>query len=242
MREKMNINKGTIYTILIAAITVITTLGSSVQAQYQYPVQQGQNFGSATRQQGQNFGSATRQAVPQTPNYQNVTLTEEQMGKSTLGASFADTAAGVVVRSAYSNSPADKAGLKTGDLISKLNGKAVPNSASLVAAIEGMSDGDLIKLTCKNSVGKVADVNCNVSTIGQVIKASNVPEAGVYGPTIAQAEVTLKKMGFGIKNAAQELEAMKKQYATLEKEIGELKAKAEEIRKKEDAKKAADAN
>ena len=49
-------------------------------------------------------------------------------------------------------------------------------------------------------------------------------------------------MGFGIKNAAQELEAMKKQYAALEKEIGELKAKAEEIRKKEDAKKAADAN
>ncbi len=231
MREKMNINKGTIYTILVAAITAITTLGSSVQAQtrYQYQVQRGQNL-----------GSATRQAAPQTPNYQTVTLTEAQMAKSTLGASFADSAVGVVVRSVYTNSPADKAGLKTGYVISKLNGQAVSNSASLNAAIEGMSDGDVLKLTCKNSVGKVADVNCNVSTMGKVMEASNVPEAGVYGPAIAQAEVSLQQMGIKIKNAAQELEAMKKQYADMEKKIGELKAEAEEVRKKEAAQKADD--
>ena len=231
MREKMNINKGTIYTILVAAITAITTLGSSAQAQtrYQYQVQRGQNL-----------GSATRQAAPQTPNYQTVTLTEAQMAKSTLGASFADSAVGVVVRSVYTNSPADKAGLKTGYVISKLNGQAVSNSASLNAAIEGMSDGDVLKLTCKNSVGKVADVNCNVSTMGKVMEASNVPEAGVYGPAIAQAEVSLQQMGIKIKNAAQELEAMKKQYADMEKKIGELKAEAEEVRKKEAAQKADD--
>ncbi len=231
MREKMNINKGTIYTILVAAITAITTLGSSAQAQtrYQYQVQRGQNL-----------GSATRQAAPQTPNYQTVTLTEAQMAKSTLGASFADSAVGVVVGSVYTNSPADKAGLKTGYVISKLNGQAVSNSASLNAAIEGMSDGDVLKLTCKNSVGKVADVNCNVSTMGKVMEASNVPEAGVYGPAIAQAEVSLQQMGIKIKNAAQELEAMKKQYADMEKKIGELKAEAEEVRKKEAAQKADD--
>ena len=228
MREKMNITNGTIYTILIAAVTAMS---SSVQAQYQYPAQQGQNL-----------GPVVRQAVPQTPKYQNVTLTEEQMAKSTLGASFADSSAGVVVRSVYSNSPADKAGLKTGDMISKLNGKAIPSSASLIAAIEGMSDGDLLKLTCKNSVGKVADIDCNVSTMEQVMKASNVPEEGVYGPAIAQAEVSLKKMGYEINTAAQELEAMKKQYAALQKKIGELKAKAEAVRKKAEAKKAADAN
>jgi C-terminal processing protease CtpA/Prc len=226
----MNINKGIIYTVLIAAITAVTTLGSSVQAQFQYP-----------NQRGQNLGSATRQAVPQTPNYQTVTLTEAQMAKSTLGASFADSAVGVVVRSVYTNSPADKAGLKTGYVISKLNGKAVSNSASLNATIEGMSDGDLLKLTCKNSVGKVADVQCNVSTLGQVMEASNVPEAGVYGSAIAQAKVSLEQMGIRIKNATQELEAMKKQYAAQEKKIGELEAKADEIRKKEAAKKA-DAN
>ena len=162
------------------------------------------------------------------------------MAKSTLGASFADSAVGVVVRSVYTNSPADKAGLKTGYVISKLNGQAVSNSASLNAAIEGMSDGDVLKLTCKNSVGKVADVNCNVSTMGKVMEASNVPEAGVYGPAIAQAEVSLQQMGIKIKNAAQELEAMKKQYADMEKKIGELKAEAEEVRKKEAAQKADD--
>jgi phage shock protein A len=76
--------------------------------------------------------------------------------------------------------------------------------------------------------------------MAQVMEGSNVPESGVYGPAIAQAEVSLKKMGFNIKNAAQELEAMKKQYADMEKKIGELKAEAEEVRKKEAAQKADD--
>ena len=216
----MNINKGTIYTLLIAAVTAMS---STAQAQYQYPVQRGQNF-----------GSATRQAAPQqVPTYQNVTLNESQMAKSTLGATFADSAVGVIVRSVYTNSPAHKAGLNSGDMISKLNGKAVPNSASLVSAIDGMSDGDVIKLTRKNSVGKVVDIDCNVTTMGMVLKASNVPEAGVYGPAIAQAEVSLKKMQFDMRNAEKELQDMKTQYAALEKKIGELKMQAEEVRKKE---------
>jgi len=225
----MNIKRGTFALLCIATAMMVSS--AEAQLRQAYP----------QVQQGQVYGSATRQVVPQQPQapaYQNVTLSEEQMAKTTLGASFADSRVGVIVRSVFTNSPAHKAGLNSGDMISKLNGKAVPNAASLNAAISGMADGDVIKLTRKNSVGKVADVDCNVTTMGACLKASNVPEAGVYGPAIAQAEVTLKKMEVDIRNAAQELEAMKKQYAALQKKIGELKTKAEEVRKQEEAKKA----
>ncbi len=226
----MNIKKGTFWTLLIAATTIMAA-SAEAQIRQTYPQQRA-------------YGSATRQVVPQvqTPSYQNVTLSKEQMAQSTLGASFADSAAGVVVRSVFTNSPAHKAGLNTGDVISKLNGNAVPNAASMGAAINGMSEGDVIKLTRRNSVGKVADVDCSVSTMGAVLKASNVPEAGVYGPAIAQAQVTLKKMEVDIRNATQELEAMKKQYADLQKRTGELKMKAEEVRKQEQARKAEEKN
>lgn len=225
----MNIKKATLATLVVA----VTVFSSTTEAQYQYQQQQrGQ----------QAYGSMTRQAVPQAPTYQNITLSEEQMKQSTTGASFADSAVGVVVRSVYTNSPAHKSGFNSGDVISQLNGKAVPNAATLNAAIAGMSAGDVIKITRKNSVGKVTDLDCSVSTLGQVIQASNVPEAGVYGPAIAQAEVSLKKMEVDMRNAAQELEDMKKRFAALQKKIGELKVKAEEVRKQEAAKKAAEDN
>ena len=54
---------------------------------------------------------------------------------------------GIVVSSVVSGGPADKAGIKTGDVISKLDGTAVTNSNDFINAIGGHKVGDSVTLT-----------------------------------------------------------------------------------------------
>lgn len=190
----------------------------------------------------------TQQVVPgrrvvqpqaaQTPRYYNVTLTEEQKAKPSLGASFYDTGRGVGVRSVYTNSPAQKAGINSGDLITKVNGRPASTAAALNAAIEGAAAGTKIKLTKRTSAGKESEVECGSMTMGQIIEVSTVPEAGVFDTALVQAQVNLKKMANNIRNAETELADMKKRYASLEKQIADLKAKAAKAREAEEARKA----
>jgi len=58
-----------------------------------------------------------------------------------------NTAAGIVVNSVVSGGPADKAGLKTGDVISKLDGTAVTTANDFVTAIGAHKVGDTVTLT-----------------------------------------------------------------------------------------------
>ena len=66
-----------------------------------------------------------------------------------LGVSVADSpsTSGAVVAGVESNSPAAKAGLKKGDVITKVDGNDVSDSGSLVAYIRGKKDGDQVTVT-----------------------------------------------------------------------------------------------
>jgi serine protease Do len=54
---------------------------------------------------------------------------------------------GILVDSVVSGGPADKAGLKAGDVITKLDGTAVTNSNDFITAIGGHKVGDSVTLT-----------------------------------------------------------------------------------------------
>ncbi|MBX6384344.1 MAG: trypsin-like peptidase domain-containing protein [Microbispora sp.] len=74
-------------------------------------------------------------------------------GKAThafFGVSVADAVggeAGAVVRSITAGSPAEKAGLKEGDLITKINDKPVDSAESLVGTIRSSRPGDKVTVT-----------------------------------------------------------------------------------------------
>lgn len=165
------------------------------------------------------------------PTYYNVELNDEQKAKPSLGASFADAVTGVTVRSVFTNGPAQKAGLSSGDVVTKANGQAIQSSAAFEAMIGGMKAGDSIKLT-KLDDGKEKEVQCSLMTMGQIIEASTVPEAGPFDQAVAQGQQGLASLKQKIKNATVELESMKKSLAAEEKRVADLKVKADEARKK----------
>jgi putative serine protease PepD len=57
------------------------------------------------------------------------------------------TRAGALIRTVASGTPADKAGLRRGDVITQVNGEPVDSAESLVAHIREYTVGDTVKLT-----------------------------------------------------------------------------------------------
>ena len=53
---------------------------------------------------------------------------------------------GVVLGGITSNSPAEKAGLETGDVITKINGKAMKSPADIIAVVKGKRPGDKLQV------------------------------------------------------------------------------------------------
>lgn len=80
-----------------------------------------------------------------------------------LAAQFGTTR-GALVADVSPNTPAEKAGLKTGDIITKLNGKQVEGVAELRLAISGMAPGTEADLTY-NRGGKEETVKINLSKL-----------------------------------------------------------------------------
>ena len=175
-------------------------------------------------------GSQTRYATPE-PTYYNVELTDEQKAQASLGANFNDAVNGVTVRSVFTNGPAQNAGLTSGDVVTKANGSPIQNAASFKAMVAGMKSGAPLKLT-KLVEGKEKEVQCNLMTMAEIIKASTVPEAGPYDRAVTMGEQQLASLGQQIKNYQAELEDMNKRYQMEEKRIADLKAKAEDARAK----------
>ena len=68
-----------------------------------------------------------------------------------LGVTIATASNGVGVSKVESGSGADKAGIKTGDVITAVDGKAVSSATSLRAIIGAHSPGDSLTLTVKRS-------------------------------------------------------------------------------------------
>ena len=237
----MNIKRTFIFASTLAAVVVGATVISQAQSVTRgVPVQQ-RTFPGVQYQQGVRVQQGFQQPVQSTgTQYFNVNLSDAQKAAPNTGATYYDTAAGVAVRSIYTNGPAQKAGLNSGDIIMKVNDQAVTNSGSLNAMIAKMQPGSSIKFTKRSSNGNVSDCNCQLMTMGDIINASIVPEAGVYDNAVMKAEQMMKGLQQQISNAESELMDMKKRYEMQTKQMQDLKAKAEEARMAEQKRKAAD--
>ena len=222
----MNINKFSVSTFAVLALVSSTMLLAQSATNQAVPLQRP----GVIQQQGQVF---QQQQQPTAPRYYNVTLTDAQKSQPSVGAAFYDTGSGMGVRSVYTNSPAQNAGINSGDLISKVNGQPISNVASYNAMVARMQPGASIRMTKKSrTTGKVSDVECKLMTVGEIINASVVPEAGVYESAALKARQMLKGMQQEIQNAESELVDMKKRYATQQQRLEDLLAKTKMERQK----------
>ena len=171
--------------------------------------------------------------------YTNVTMTDEQKAKPSTGASFYNSAGGVAVRSTFTNSPAQKAGMVSGDIITMVNGKALQNVEALNAMIGKMASGDVLKMTKRNARGKETDVSLALMTTEEVMNASIVPEAGVYDQAVSQADIQLQRMAQQIKNTKEDLAELEKNYEAMKQRMADFQAKAKAARMEADKQKAA---
>lgn len=204
---------------------------------------QGQTFyGSPGVIQGQVIQQG--QALPQGAIVQQEEIlqapSEEELKQLRIGVSLYDSGSSPAIRSVFTNSPAQKVGLQSGDLIVKINGENSTTVSEFKSKLASMAAGDSVKLTYSRD-GEEKEADVALTTLGDIVKASIVPEAGVYDSAISQSEVRLSSTKQQIKNAEQDLEDLKKSLAEQEKALAELKSKAEAAEKEAAANKAAQA-
>jgi len=218
--EMMNYVKSAVKKGIVVGIVVATTSTAGAQIYYDTPG----TFQGNIIQQGEIFQQPT----------------EEELKQPSIGALLYDTGGSPAVRSVFANGPAQKAGVQSGDLITKINGEATTNVTDFNSKIASMTAGDSVKLTHSRD-GKEADITVSVMTFSDVSKASLVAEAGVFDSAIGQSELRIESTKQRIKNTQMDLEDLTKSLAEQEKELEALKAKAEVADKEAEEKKAAEA-
>jgi putative serine protease PepD len=80
-----------------------------------------------------------------------------------LGVQLSDASGGAAVAQVASNGPADDAGLRTGDLVTAIDGKAVTSSDALVAAVNAHKPGDEVMLKVRRG-GQTTDIKVKLAT------------------------------------------------------------------------------
>lgn len=133
--------------------------GQGLYAPYQ---RLGQNNGAIPNPMGQRMRGGTNQA-PQGTLPGNGTVS-----RGYLGASVADTAqgvspAGAEVRAVQAGSPAQKAGLAVGDVITAVNGTTISNVSGLMQVLDPLAPGSTLKLMVSRSGQSTA---IDVTTVG----------------------------------------------------------------------------
>ena len=154
------------------------------------------------------------------------TPTEEQLKQLRIGANLYDNGSSPVVRSVFTNGPAQKAGLQSGDVITKINGEASTTVAEFNAKLASMSSGDTFELTRSRS-GEETNLTVSVTTLAEVLKASLVPEQGMFDSAIGQSKTRITSIKQQIGNAKLDMADLEKRLAAEEKELGVLMNKAE---------------
>jgi putative serine protease PepD len=72
---------------------------------------------------------------------------------------------GVQIGTVSPGGPADKAGIKAGDVILKIDGTTVTTPSQLIVNIRDYQPGDVVTLTVKNSTGSTTDVKVTLGTL-----------------------------------------------------------------------------
>jgi M6 family metalloprotease-like protein len=99
----------------------------------------------------------------------------------------ADSAGKLAVEEVQADSPAAKAGLKTGDIITKVDGKDVASTDALKAALHAKSPGNTIKLSIARA-GKPMDVTATLTALSHPMAAGRPPQTSSLGIQVAAAK------------------------------------------------------
>ena len=88
-------------------------------------------------------------------------------GRAYLGVTVQDaaTTSGAVVVSVVSGGPADKAGLVSGDIITALDDRDVPDSSTLIEDTAALHPGDVVKLAVTHQDGTKATISVTLGTL-----------------------------------------------------------------------------
>lgn len=228
-----------VFTVVAAIAFALTTTahaqvimnrgGVPVQGNYQYQQQRGV---PVYRQ-----GTQQVRSVPQPTSVDLPPMSEADLEKTEIGATFYDAANSLRVGSVFTNSPAKTAGLRTGDFVTKMNGKPLTSAAQFKAAINAMAPGSKIKLTHKRGA-KEREVEATLAKMVDIVNASIVPEPGTYDGAMQQATREIATLKQKIVNTKEDLSDLNKMLAGQEKRLADLKTKADADRKKMEAAKA----
>jgi S1-C subfamily serine protease len=121
----------------------------------------------------------------------------QKTGTVWLGVTVTDTDAGVTIGEVVAGSPADEAGLKSGDIIQAVDGTSVDSAAALVETIQAHAAGDEITLTVLSN-GETSDVKVTLAE-----RPANVePSAPSY--TFGVAPYTMMLNVLGLDTTAQD--------------------------------------
>ncbi len=86
-------------------------------------------------------------------------------GRPYMGVVVTDAQGGAGIVSVVAGGPAAKAGIKAGDTITAIDGKAIADASGVTATLASLKPGDVIKVTVKHSDGTSATLSL---TLGQV--------------------------------------------------------------------------
>ncbi len=103
-----------------------------------------------------------------------------------------ETTHGVIISQVQKGSPADKAGLKEGDVVLRLNGREVTNTVEMSTRIASTSPGKVVVLTILRD-GKVRDLKVKLGELNPMAQQ------------MARGESTYTKIGLKVANITPEL-------------------------------------
>ncbi len=82
-----------------------------------------------------------------------------------MGVQVRDATTGVYVASVVSGGPADKAGIRAGDLITSVSGQATPDTATLAQVLAGLKPGQTVPIALTRADGGTATVQVTLGTL-----------------------------------------------------------------------------
>ena len=100
---------------------------------------------------------------------------DEEKGSIGIQVGVNDMTNEVVIVGVFKNSPAEKAGIKAGDVLLKIDGKAIKSPEDGGPIMAAKKPGDKVKLTVKRD-GKDKDIEMTAGKRSEVLKDADPPK------------------------------------------------------------------